>query len=209
VKKSHSHKSGPSLLSILKPYKGLVVLLVILAAIANALALVVPKIISKGIDSYGTGTLDMTHLGIQFFVLSFFIPILLLGIVYNFNFIEEFNLGKINGYSPALVREAVSFIKSHKNIEKVLVYNDNGGYNIRQTGKYQRRFYADPKFSNQERVDYLNNNKIYYYVLDIPKIQKGSIYEKFLGSCKEEFSNRDGYINSIIYNCKDAKDVSL
>lgn len=60
-------------MSILKPYKGLVVLLVILAAIANALALVVPKIISKGIDSYGTGTLDMTHLGIQFFVLSFFI----------------------------------------------------------------------------------------------------------------------------------------
>ncbi len=62
---------SPSILSILKPYRGSVFLLVVLAAIANALALVIPKLISRGIDSYAAGTLVMSTIAIEFSIVSF------------------------------------------------------------------------------------------------------------------------------------------
>lgn len=62
-----------NLLSLLKPYKWLIVLLVFLTIFGNALNLVIPKIVSYAIDSYTSATLDLNFIVIVFFVVSLFI----------------------------------------------------------------------------------------------------------------------------------------
>ncbi|HEY0907915.1 MAG TPA: ABC transporter ATP-binding protein [Candidatus Paceibacterota bacterium] len=58
--------SGPSIFAILKPYKGLILILLAITVAGNALQLVVPKLISRGIDTYAAGSFDMSALSIQF-----------------------------------------------------------------------------------------------------------------------------------------------
>lgn len=45
-------QEGPGLFSVLKPYKGLIMLLLLLALLGNGINLVLPKIIAAAIDSY-------------------------------------------------------------------------------------------------------------------------------------------------------------
>ncbi len=49
-------KSVSGLLKLLKPYKGMIALLVVFALVSNAANLVIPQIISQGIDSYTEGS---------------------------------------------------------------------------------------------------------------------------------------------------------
>jgi hypothetical protein len=132
---------------------------------------------------------------------EFALILLLVGLVYNLNFAEEFNLGKINGYSPKLVLNAVQYIKNNKDIKSVLVYNDNGGFNIRQFGKYERRVYAVPEFESSYK-EIFANFKEYFLFVDIPKIKKGSLYYDYIESCKEVYFDSDKYITAKVLNCK-------
>ncbi len=50
---------GPGIWSLLKPYKGLVALLIGLSLIANAVNLLIPKIIAHGIDAFTDHSLDI------------------------------------------------------------------------------------------------------------------------------------------------------
>lgn len=63
----------PSLLNLLKPYSRLIVLLVILALVGNAANLVLPLIISQGIDAYTAGHFALNKTLIEFLVASAFI----------------------------------------------------------------------------------------------------------------------------------------
>ncbi|RFM31892.1 ABC transporter ATP-binding protein [Chitinophaga silvisoli] len=56
----------PGITSILKPYKGMVTLLIFLALLSNGLNLVLPWLISRGIDAYTNGHLDMSGLVTEF-----------------------------------------------------------------------------------------------------------------------------------------------
>jgi len=51
---------GPSLFGLLRPYRGLLILLVLLSFISNGINLWIPKIIAEGIDSFTGAKLD-TH----------------------------------------------------------------------------------------------------------------------------------------------------
>jgi HAD superfamily phosphatase (TIGR01668 family) len=60
--------AGPNLFGILKPYRKWVAMLVIFTVLSNALNLVLPLLISRGIDAYTNGTLVLTRLAIEFSV---------------------------------------------------------------------------------------------------------------------------------------------
>jgi ATP-binding cassette subfamily B protein len=61
------NKSGTgSIFSLLKPYSGLVSLLVLFALAGNGVNLIIPLIISKGIDQYSAGTFVMRNIIFQF-----------------------------------------------------------------------------------------------------------------------------------------------
>src|SRR6266481_2851003 len=64
---------GAGLLVLLKPYRSLVILLVILTIAGNALNLVVPKIMSRAIDAYTERTFVLSAVVLQFFVVAFLV----------------------------------------------------------------------------------------------------------------------------------------
>lgn len=52
--------------SLLKPYKGLITLLLLFALISNGVNLLLPKIVANGIDAYTNGTFDVNAILIKF-----------------------------------------------------------------------------------------------------------------------------------------------
>lgn len=58
--------TGPSLLSLLRPYAGWITTLIGLTVIANALNLLVPRLIANAIDAYGAGTFNLSGLVVEF-----------------------------------------------------------------------------------------------------------------------------------------------
>jgi len=68
---------GPGIFSLLIPYRGLIFLLLVLALLSNGINLVVPKIISHGIDAFTNHRLDMNRILWQF--LGAAIAVLILG----------------------------------------------------------------------------------------------------------------------------------
>ena len=62
-----------TIFNILKPYKGMISVLLLLALLGNSVNLVIPKIISHGIDSYTHGNFSYGRVMLLFFAASFFI----------------------------------------------------------------------------------------------------------------------------------------
>lgn len=63
---SSGRNKGPSVFSVVGPYKRMVALLVFFTLAANALNLIVPKIVAHSIDTYIAGTLVVNHMLWQF-----------------------------------------------------------------------------------------------------------------------------------------------
>lgn len=66
-------ENKPNMLALLKPYSGLVTLLIILALFSNGINLIIPKIIAHGIDAYSSGHLIFKTLIWQFSIATIFI----------------------------------------------------------------------------------------------------------------------------------------
>lgn len=58
--------SSPSLLPILRPYRGIVATIIVLTVGANALNLLVPRLIARGIDAFAAGRLVASTLVVEF-----------------------------------------------------------------------------------------------------------------------------------------------
>lgn len=127
--------------------------------------------------------------------------ILTLGILYNGVFIEEYLFGKINGSPYGLFEDAKEFIIKDKSINKVVVYNDIGGYEIRQIGKYERRMYAAPQFEPTYR-EFFKTFLGHVLYIDIPKIGENNFYSDYLNSCKNIYEKKDQYITAEILDCR-------
>ena len=63
-------KKKTNIFGLLKPYRGLVVMLVLFALLGNAGNLVIPKIISHGIDTYSEGKYSLNTILFQFIAAS-------------------------------------------------------------------------------------------------------------------------------------------
>ena len=67
-KKGKAGKDKPKLIGLLKPYKGMVILLVILTLIGNGANLVIPRIIAHGIDSFTNGSYVLKTVILEFLI---------------------------------------------------------------------------------------------------------------------------------------------
>ncbi|GAB3809470.1 ABC transporter ATP-binding protein [Spirosoma humi] len=72
-KKEASKKPSSSLLSLLKPYTRLILLLILFALISNGINLVLPMLISHGIDDYSAGKFVLRTMVVEFLVAAFLI----------------------------------------------------------------------------------------------------------------------------------------
>jgi ATP-binding cassette subfamily B protein len=78
TQKANSEKNIPgrtSIFSLLKPYTGMVILLVVFALLGNGINLFIPVIISRAIDGYGNGNLIFRTAITEFLLAAFFILI--------------------------------------------------------------------------------------------------------------------------------------
>lgn len=130
--------------------------------------------------------------------------VLFLGLVYNSVFIEEYLFGQINGSAKKLVNESVAFIKENPDIERVVVYNDNGGFEVMKTGKYARRLYATPQFEGTYR-DFFKTFSGHVMYVNIPRLAKGTFYTEYLNSCREIFKTTDRYLEGRVLDCRGGK----
>ncbi len=97
--KIQKREKKPGIFSLLKPYNGLVVLLILFALFSNSITLWLPKIISHGIDDYGRAY--MQHLGKPFIfdlsavIIKFSLAIVLIFVFsYMQSIISDLHLGK-------------------------------------------------------------------------------------------------------------------
>lgn len=138
--------------------------------------------------------------------LVFIIPI---SIMYNGIFVEEYLFGFWNGYAPGLLVSAIEYMKDDPDIKKVTTYNDNGGSEIQQLGKYRKRLYVDPKFDINEKVVTLNTYKEHYFVLNVPRLDPTSVYQKYFDSCAVIYDKKDRNMSAIIYDCRGVPDIKI
>ncbi len=66
TEKAFGKPKGPSVFSILGPYKKMVIFLIFFALATNALSLFIPKIIANSIDAFSTGTLVVREMLLKF-----------------------------------------------------------------------------------------------------------------------------------------------
>jgi hypothetical protein len=126
--------------------------------------------------------------------------ILILGLMYNAVFIEEYLFGRINGSVNKLFALTKAEIKSNLEIKKVVVYNDIGGYEIQKLGKYERRLYAAPQFEDTYR-GFFGDFSGHVLYIDIPKIYEKSVYFDYMSKCKNILKQSDQYITAKILDC--------
>ena len=70
---AQSRPPGAGLFALLKPYRRLVAILVVLTIAGNGLTLVVPKLISRAIDDYTQRAFVLSTVVLQFFVVAFLV----------------------------------------------------------------------------------------------------------------------------------------
>nr|WP_294873861.1 ABC transporter ATP-binding protein [uncultured Pedobacter sp.] len=61
-------KQGQSIFSLLKPYSGLIMLLILFALLSNGLNLWIPKLIGSGIDAYSAGKFSYKTIATEFII---------------------------------------------------------------------------------------------------------------------------------------------
>ena len=74
-------KQGPSIFSLLKPYSGLIFLLILFALLSNGLNLWIPKLIGSGIDDYSAGKFSYRTIAAEF--------ITIVVIIFLFSFLQS------------------------------------------------------------------------------------------------------------------------
>ncbi len=138
-----------------------------------------------------------------------FLVLIPLGLVYNGVFAEEYLSGKINGFTPGLVTNAVRFIAESPDIKKVVVYNDNGGNEVKEVGKYEKRLYTSPQFPVAEKVKTINAFAGHYLVIDVPKIDPNSVFAAYFAGCKVVYQNTERAMSATVYDCRNAPAARL
>lgn len=137
-------------------------------------------------------------------ILLLLLPIAL---VYNGVFAEEYLFGKYYGSAPRLLSKVTEFIKQNPDIQYVTVYNDNGGNEIQEIGKYRKRLYTDPAFDINEKIATLNKYKEHYLEVNVPRIDPSSVYRRYLDSCQVIYNETDKYVSARVYDCRGIADI--
>ena len=132
-----------------------------------------------------------------------------LSLGYNAAFAEEYLLGHINGFAPGLVERAAAFIANDADVQRVVVYNDNGGAEIQATGKYEKRLYTSPDFDWRDKARTINAFNGHYLVTDAPPIDPDGFFAKYFATCIPVYQDTDRYMHATLYDCRKAPPIVL
>ncbi len=105
-------KDKPSVFGLLKPYRGMVVLLVVFSLLSNGANLIIPKIISHGIDSYTNSNYVLKDILIEFLIAAAVILVFTyLQLIVQTYASEQVGLDLRKKLSDKISRQSYSFIQ--------------------------------------------------------------------------------------------------
>ena len=105
---------GPSLFSVLRPYRGLIFLLILLSLISNGINLLIPKIIASGIDTFVNNRLDMQRIVLEFLLAATGVFLF----TYGLSFVQTYVSEKVardlrTQLSTRLSKQNYTFLQQH------------------------------------------------------------------------------------------------
>jgi ATP-binding cassette, subfamily B, bacterial len=112
--KAGGKPKGPSLFSVLKPYRGLIFLLIGLSLVSNGINLLIPKIIASGIDTFVNNRLDMQRIVLEFLLAATGVFLF----TYGLSFVQTYVSEKVardlrTQLSTRLSKQNYSFLQQH------------------------------------------------------------------------------------------------
>jgi hypothetical protein len=113
---------------------------------------------------------------------------------------NEYLFGTFYGSAPRVLSEMLSYTVS-SSIPDVISYNETGAFELSNMGKYNRRFYADPLFA-EDNVGKFQSYDGHYFVLNFPEINPDLVYWKYFQQCKTVFGVTDKRISGYIFDCR-------
>ncbi len=116
----------------------------------------------------------------------------------------EFLFGWWYGNASAVAKQAIAFTCQNKNIPQVITYNDIGGWELGECGKYFKRFYLNPKFSETNESKF-GSYKGHYLVVDMPPIDPSQKSERYFAECPVMYRAQDKQVRATVYDCQNVR----
>ncbi len=126
--------------------------------------------------------------------------VIMLGLVYNLAFVEEYSLGAINGSAQQVLQSTLSYIKTHPEVQHVITYNDVGAYELMNIDKYERRLYADPQFMPTYEPIF-KTFRGHYMMVDMPHLDPHNFFGQGIYKCPAVFETQSGVISGSVRDC--------
>jgi hypothetical protein len=64
-------------------------------------------------------------------------------------------------------------------------------------------------FDINQKVAVLNTDKEFYFVLDVPRLDPTSVYQKYFDSCAIVYRQVDKKMSATVFDCRNAPDVKI
>jgi glycosyltransferase involved in cell wall biosynthesis/4-amino-4-deoxy-L-arabinose transferase-like glycosyltransferase len=142
------------------------------------------------------------------FEVTAIVALLVIGLVYNALFIQEYFWGNLYGSAPRVLHEALVYIGSNNEITSVITHADAGAYELNTMGKYTGRFYAVPAYAEGHR-ELFSKHAGQYLVVDMPLLNQSGFYRSFFNTCTPLFETHSGVIKGYVYDCADSDPYAI
>lgn len=123
------------------------------------------------------------------------------GIIYNLGLDSEYLAGWRYGNVNHEAQAAVAYVVNNPAIKGVDTYYDTGAYELTMVGKYERRFYTDPKFFEKNQRLFATQRTC-YLVVDFPQIDKQSFYWQYFRQCAIAYFSQDREVAAYVFDCR-------
>lgn len=122
-------------------------------------------------------------------------------LVYGVVFSLEYSRGIFYGSASQVAKSALRYIQENGDIQNVITYNDIGGWELGEMGKYFKRFYMNPEFAetNERKFSQYNGH---YLVVSMPPLNPASKQARYFTECEQVYQNRSKRVMSQVYDCR-------
>lgn len=129
------------------------------------------------------------------------LPMLALLIAFPILTDEEFALGKLYGNASKLAKDTIAWVNANPDIKQVITYNDIGGWELHEGGKYANRFYLEPTFASSTAARFAAFDG-FYLVVGMPPLAPDSAQVRYFTQCGNVHHAVDGQVMADVYDCR-------
>jgi hypothetical protein len=92
-------------------------------------------------------------------------------------------------------------VNANPDIKQVITYNDIGGWELHEGGKYANRFYLEPTFASSTAARFAAFDG-FYLVVGMPPLATDSAQVRYFTQCGNVHHAVDGQVIADVYDCR-------